>query len=276
MTEPNTQIPVISDEMRRRRYFPPSKLNDAFAYVSNIIATIESRNAALGEGKKENLPFIYNFATEDIKIPDGFGLLVSPQLKRVKADQRKTDDEDKQVLVGYVVAQLPDMELLAKSEKGAEFLQNATVSELSRKLKSSVIAHLKGDLASLPSTVEAFLERKSIGEGLEAFNKTCGPIIKVLHDQKFATMHKEQLKNVFMSADYAKDQYPNIPQARWVAIMHIMKEEAAKKSPPLPGTIFDTWIASRDTKVFEEAKDIDLSAFGVGDDADEAGEATAA
>lgn len=247
MTEVNSETveTLDMDQVKERKFFPASELEQAIEYYNKL------------NGSVENVEWFNGLKTDEegnVILPPGHGVVIIPMQKR------NTTEPGPMQLTGFIVASAPEFEAVIANPKGAEAVHDAYLDLVARKLRGAVNSADDGPII-FPETVEAFFERQSRGEGLQAFIAVAKSAVKQLREQGFRKMDVNTLRNIFMSESFAAARYPKIPQTAWAAFMDKMKETA--KAAGLDVSIYDAWKASRSETTLDDVENIDLAAIGL-------------
>jgi hypothetical protein len=245
-TTETTETVLDQDQIKERKFFGHDAIADGIAYYNML------------NGSVEGVEWFVDIKTNDqgeVIIPDGHGLVVIPMQKR------NTTEPGPMQLTGYIVATAPEFETVIANPKGAEAIFDAYLDLVARKLRGIVNSADDGSPIIFPASVEAFFERQSRGEGLQAFIAVAKSAVKQLREQGFKKMDVNTLRNIFMSESFAAARYPKIPQSAWLAFMDKMKETA--KTANLDVSIYDAWKGSRSETTLDDVDNIDLSAIGL-------------
>jgi hypothetical protein len=231
------------------------KLDDlSRAYFSATNPQAESAvAAAMAIAEFHKLPVSYNWPAATEPMPDGYDVAIIPLTKR-------TEDKGN-VPVALWVAAIPSLETIAAHEGGQRYIADKIADALINKLANSVRPNEKktadGPL-SVPLSVDDFIVAATRDQGLSTFREHAKDWVKALRDIGLIAMNASLLRQVLSSAKFAEQQFPKIPQAKWVALIDKMLARAAKEN--LDPGIIAVWKASRDETVLG-AEDFDLAAL---------------
>lgn len=220
-----------------RAYFSPAEL--AAPETAETLSKVQAILAAA------QVAPVYNFDPQEGVAP-GFGLAVYPITERVESRGNVTK--------GCAIVQIPDPATVAQHEKGAEYINNAILRNLTSKIGSA----LRSQSASLPTTVEDFLTSRT-GEGLATYRELAPHFIKGLKKLGLKTVTVQLLRQIFSSKEFAEDQFPKIPQEKWLFLLDMMIQQATEKK--LDPSILNHWKETRDTTEMDIAEDFDTEAF---------------
>lgn len=245
------QKKLDTDQIKKRRYFSPDQKEHAVSYLNLINQTIQK--LGLQNVGQTNVDMASNEqgVITDITLPEGSGLMIRPIMSR-----ENKDEQGKMTVADIVIASVPDITTLANDEGGAAFLQDIVEDAFARKVASMFNQWQKAkdsgmeEAFALPANLAEWITKSTRGAGLEAWNAVGADSAKELRGRGLKSITtKDVLRAILMSAEYAKDQYPKINQAVWVAIINKCKEESMKQGHP--GDLFDQWIATRDERILE-------------------------
>lgn len=259
--------PITIDS--RRVLFGPDRLDHAQLYISALSAHAE----------QHELEVLSNFELAD-GVNEGWGLVIAP------VQERLPDPEDpsrnKLIAVGFVIAQVPWVDVVLAHAAGKDLIENALVAMLIPKVINAVKPALVGevavtDLQSMPRSLDDFLVRAKKGETYAVFNQLADKFVEVLKERGIKELTKTMLKKVLSNTGAAKTYYPNIDQRNWVITLETMISQAEKLG--LDPSLFHRWIETRDeATIAESSLEIDgiddlLAAFGDDDEVTEDGSA---
>jgi hypothetical protein len=221
---------------KERRYFSPSHFQDAMDTLKGI--------------QKESIPVVTNFnAPEDV--PRDHGILIQPILERNK--EKKGGPLQ---LTSYIVAHVPDLSVVQKTDEGVNYLLNALSEVYGRRLKQDLAqaaaSHTK---PKLPQTMEEFITSETRDN---AFQNLMQATVRKLKENggSLALITQGILKNTLQSAQFARGMFPKIQQKDWEKVLDSMIAEA--KASDLDTTIIQDWKDNRDTFTIEEVESINF------------------
>lgn len=252
-TETNTETEGMKLDDVAKRYFGPDKLDDANAYIEQIMAVPEVAN--------ESIKVLSNFDAEDM--PEGYGVWVLPIAKR---------EDGANKTIGIVFGMAPSLDALSDHDKGLEAVSNLVAEAFADKIANSV--RPRGDenaiSGTMPTSIEDFIENRKTRGSLQTFTKIAPDFVKILRKKKLKTLTAAQLRQILQSSAFAEHLYPSIEQDTWEKIIDHMIARA--KADDLDPGILEEWKATRDEAEVTEVSDLDLSDLGDLLGEDDAGE----
>lgn len=225
------------------KYFMPSELESAAEYMQLVgsVAPADSIKA--------------NFDGENVK--DGYGIAVYPIKKRV--------ENEGNVTIGVAFCQLPDPDLIAQlpENRGVEFIRNAVIDKLMTKIATAfrprpqeTADEARKREASVPVEVEAFLTSARGDGSLKTYTELAPTFVKALRKMGLKHMHVVLLRQVLSSEEFAKAQFPKIPQETWLSFIDRMVNIAREKK--LDPSVFIHWKDSRGERTVTEVDELNL------------------
>jgi len=228
----------------RRTYFGPDELDQANSFVSNIQEL---------EGADE-LDFKINFDPDDGP-DDGFGILVAPISKR-------SEKKEGNVIVGIVVAQIPDPATIMQAPKGNEFVRSTLVDHCAYKILNAVRPRDDGtEPGTIPTSLNDFISsRKGRGESLAAFNAVAKKYVKALKKMGVKYMTANLLRQVLASEEFAKREFPKVDQDKWEGLLKKMIADVESAGEHDPAILYH-WLRNRQETTATTGEDFDSSDF---------------
>ena len=230
---------VFTVENIDRRFYGPAQLADSNGYVSNCNTAAEAAG----------LPVYWNIDPQNPEIPDGFGLAITPvQQREGKGEGLKT--------IAVLIGACPTYEALELDEKGTKFIRQTIQDLLIGKMVAAARPRGNEKIGqtpfTLPLSIADFIERRS-GESLKSYTEISGDFVAALKKQGMKFINATMLRECLANTEFAKEQFPGVEQASWIAVVNAMRETAVSKS--LDPQIFDHWKETRDTAVMAETTD---------------------
>lgn len=222
----------------KKCYFPSAKLAEAQVEVEKVTAI----------ANENGLDVVFNFDT-DKDFPAGYGLAIALIAKRSGGEN---------VALGVAVAAIPDVEEVAKNENGNQFIQDAVVGNMIAKLMNAVRPRGENNetASSIPFSVEDFITSNRPEGVLLAYRQFANAYVKVLKKKGLKLITESILRQTLQSKAFAEQQFPSVPQDKWVQILDSMIARATKESIAV-GMLAD-WKTSRDSATLQDT-DVDLS-----------------
>lgn len=223
----------------KKVYFPSSKLGDAQTEIDRISAICE----------QYQLKVAFNFDVEKDALPDGYGLGVIPISKRIKNEN---------VTLGVAIAGIPDVETVRQHENGNQFVNDSVVNTMMAKLANATRPRGEDNetAASIPFTIEDFITSNRPEGVLLAFRTYASAYVKVLKKGGLKLLTESILRQALQSKAFAEQQFPKVPQDKWVAILESMIRRAEKDA--IAVGLLAEWKQSRDSATLSD-DDVDLS-----------------
>lgn len=236
----NTQAPNLDDLSR--------------AYYSATNPQAETAVAtAIAIAEHHKLPISYSWNAANEPIPSGYDVAIIPLTKR-------TEDKGN-VPISLWIAAIPSLETIAGHEQGGRWIQDTIASALMAKFANTVRPSERKQAAgplSVPLTVDDFIVAATRDQGLSTFREHAKDWIKALKDAGLTAMNATLLRQVLSSASFAAQQFPKIPQSKWVALLDKMIARAQREG--LDPGIIAVWKQTRDETVLG-ADDFDVDAL---------------
>lgn len=228
--------------------FGPESLDKAQTAIEEVLAICE----------KANIEPMFNFDPEE-SLPEEYGLSVIPLSQRVPGQGNVTQ--------GICVAAIPTLENLVNTDTGVSFINKLVQSTLIRNVKVAAMPKDEDSMIELPFSIMDFTTT-SRSSALAAFNLLASAFVKALKDKGLKFMNKPILRQTLSTAEFAEQQFPNVAQESWQAVLNSMIDHAKAESVD-PG-ILNHWLKTRDT-IKIDTSEIDLSDINnlIGDDDDE-------
>lgn len=223
------------DTIKERRYFIPSRFQEAMDEFKQITAN-------------KDLPIITNF-NEPADIPRDHGLLFQPILER-----NKNKPGGPLQLTSYIVAHVPDLAVVQKTEQGTEYLLKALAELYGRRLKQDVAqAQASHTKVKLPQNLDEFLVSETRDN---LFQNLMQDTVRRLKKNggSLSLITQGILRNSLQSASFAKGMFPKIAQADWEGVLNAMIEEAEKQG--IDTAVLKEWKANRETFTVDEPEGI--------------------
>ena len=222
----------------KKEYFPSGKLAEAQLAIEKVTAIAE----------EHGLGMVFNFDT-DAEFPVGYGLALVPITKNI---------DGANTVISVAVAAIPDLDTVAATEGGQQFISKSVVSSMIAKLANAV--RPRGETgetaASIPLSVADFITSNRPEGVLLAYRKLAGAYVKVLKNKGLLYITESILRQILQSAAFAEQQFPTIDQAKWEQILDSMVARA-EADELAPGMLVE-WRESRDSAELVDAN-IDLS-----------------
>lgn len=228
-----------------REYFAAANLEAAQIAIGNAIAICDAHK----------IPYKFNFDT-DLDMPDGYGIAIIPESERVA--------ERGNVVIGCIIAAVPEPETIASDVAGAEWARNAVIAALLAKLSNTARAMRKptSEITALPFSVTDFItSQRGSSEMLGTFNAMASMYVKGLKKKGLDYMSKALLRSTLQSAEFAEQQFPRVPQANWENLLNMMVQRAEqgilvdKVMTKFNPAIFKHWL---ETRASTEAHPVDV------------------
>lgn len=237
-SQPEVAKPEHNADDIKKAYFASDKLADAQTAINSANEIAEALD----------LEVVYNFDVEK-EFPEGYGIALIPIAKRVN---------NANVTLGVAIAAVPDVATVAAHDNGQAFITDAVIGNMIAKLANAVRPRGNdGDTAaSIPFSVEDFITSNRAEGVLVAYRKFASAYVKVLKKKGLKFITETILRQVLQSAAFAEQQFPKVPQEKWVQILDSMMARATAEGVAV-GMLAD-WKASRDSAELKD-DDIDLS-----------------
>jgi hypothetical protein len=205
-------------------------------------------NAAVEIATGLGLEQVMNFDGEK-EFPEGYGIALIPIAKRIN---------NVNVTLGVAISAVPDLATVQAHEGGNAFIMDSVVGSMIAKLANAV--RPRGDAgetaASIPYSVEDFITSNRPEGVLLGFRTFAGAYVKVLKKKGLKFITESILRQALQSAAFAEQQFPSIPQDKWIAIIDSMMARAVAAGVAVG--MLEDWKASRDSAELKDT-DIDLS-----------------
>lgn len=223
----------------KKVYFPSTKLSEAQTEIDRISDICSAYQ----------LKVTFNFDVEKDSLPDGYGLGVIPTSKRIKNEN---------VTLGVAIAGIPDVDTVRNHENGNQFVNDAVVNTMMAKLANSTRPRGEDNetAASIPFTIEDFITSNRPEGVLLAFRTYASAYVKVLKKGGLKLLTESILRQALQSKAFAEQQFPKVPQDKWVAILESMMRRAEKDGIAMG--LLSEWKQSRDSATLSD-DDVDLS-----------------
>lgn len=211
-TETTNAKQTTIDELPTRQWFSSNNLNAGSEAIAVVMAAAEVSKIPV-------LPFNFDV---DADFPAGYGLSIIINTER-------SADKTGNIPVEVVIAAVPEPETVAADPAGAEWSRNAIISALLTKLSSAArgMRRAGGSISNLPFSVSEFISsQRGSGESLAVFNALAGIYVKGFKAKGFSHMSKNLLRSLLQSAEFAEQQFPGTPQARWEGLLNAMITKA--------------------------------------------------
>lgn len=207
---------------------------------------------AIAIAEAHALPVSYNWPAESEPMPDGYDVAIIPVTKRTEADGN--------VPVALWITAIPSLEAIAAHEKGQQYIADKIADALMSKVANSVRPNEKKGAAplSVPLSIDDFIIAATRDQGLSTFREHAKDWVKGLREAGLVAMNASLLRQVLSSASFASQQFPKIPQAKWVALIDKMIARAAREN--LDPGIIAVWKQTRDETTLG-ADDFDVDAL---------------
>lgn len=221
--------------IKERRYFGPSRFNEAKDAFKEVEAL-------------DKLQITTNFQNFD-SIPQDHGVLFQPVLERKKGGGPLQ-------LASYIVAHVPDLSVVSKSDAGTQYLVDALAELYGRRLKQDVAqaqsSHMK---PKLPETLEEFISSEQRDNLFQNLMQKWVRKLKA-SGGSLSLLTQSIMKNCLMSSQFAKGYAPKVPQAEWDKVLDKMTEEAGQEG--IDTAILKDWKANRADHTIDEAETLNL------------------
>ncbi len=242
--EPTGAVEANADDIKKA-YYASAQLADAQVAMDsamNIATALE-------------LEVVFNFDTEK-EFPTGYGIALIPIAKRVNNVNQT---------LGVAIAAVPDLATVEAHDHGKAFIMDSVIGSMVAKLANAVRPRgTDGDTASsIPFSVEDFITSNRAEGVLVAYRKFASAYVKVLKKKGLKYITESILRQVLQSAAFAEQQFPKIPQDKWIQILDSMMARAEAEGVAV-GMLAD-WKQSRDSAELSD-DDIDLSDLDFADD----------
>lgn len=234
-----------------REYFGPDGLEKAQARVGEIFANIEKLGLT-GDDILSNFGEDF-FETDAAK---GYGISIVPVSKRSETGEGN-------VLQFICVAAMPDPVTVQETEKGASWLHEIAVAEMSAKIAQTARSIGKGETATFPLSIMDFVENRKSSGGLTTFNEIAPPFVKWLKSQGLKAMTQKLLRECLSSKAFAEETFSGVSQTVWETMLDRMIAKAEKEN--LPTAVLTHWKETRDQAIAREIE-IDETALSGLDD----------
>lgn len=220
-----------------RRYFSPSEVEDAAAYIAKI-------EAIPGLDPKD---VKRNHDLEGEGLPEGYGVAILPINKRAK----DADGEPTTITTGIGIFAVPDFATIAETERGQEFIRSVVMDQCMNKAANSVRPRTAGAApVSMPFTLEDFIESRRGSGNLKTFTELAPIVVKFLKKKGAPHMTSKLLKNTLASATFAEQQFPKTEQPVWVKLLESMIGMAREQG--LDPAILHSWLNTRNEADVDE------------------------
>jgi len=241
---PEEAIEVNAEDIKKA-YFASAQLADAQVAM----------DSAMSIASALDLDVVFNFDTEK-EFPTGYGIALIPIAKRVN---------NANITLGVAIAAVPDLATVEAHEHGKAFVTDSVIGNMIAKLANAVRPRgTDGDTASsIPFSVEDFITSNRAEGVLVAYRKFASAYVKVLKKKGLKYITESILRQVLQSAAFAEQQFPKIPQDKWIQILDSMMARAEAEGVAV-GMLAD-WKQSRDSAELSD-EDIDLSDLDFADD----------
>ena len=191
---------------------------DASTFLSKLFAAAGEQLGKINSDDKGNgQPVLLHHtpALLEGNVPEGFGILVQPMMERNKGggEMKLTD---------IIIHPVPNLDTVAKSEKGAAYLQEVLTTAFGRKLKTSV-ANFKetpGSKLQFPDDLDGFIEAARRGSQLATFKTLAPKFVRALKKRGYAAITVDMLYNCFTSASFAQQIFSKIVQDQWIFLIN--------------------------------------------------------
>lgn len=220
------------------KYFAPCELaqaGDAIAVAQQIATNL-------------NMPIMTNFDTEQ-PLPEGFGIAIRAVSKR-----------GQETPLACLLLAIPSIELVVGNADGSKWIAELAINSMAEKAAAAVRPRgdeaLLTDASVLPRTLADFVQPAKRGEGLGTFRAIAGDFVKVLKKKGLSFLNLSLLRQLLESAQFAKSQFPQISQDKWITVIDAMIAKAQKDS--LDTAILEHWKQTRDTVEISLMDDFDL------------------
>lgn len=236
----NPETSAFTVDNIERRFYSPETLADSNEYVSNVIESAD----------ENELPVFWNINPEEPEIPDGYGLAVTPvQQKQGGGKGLKT--------IAVLIGAVPTYDHVFADDAGQKFIRQTVTELLISKMISA--ARPRGDETigktpfKLPLSIADFIERRGSGENLKSYTEISGDFVSALKKQGMKFINATMLRECLASVEFASQQFPQVSQENWEAVIGAMRNMAVSKS--LDPAIFDHWKETRDETHMNEVSD---------------------
>ena len=219
---------------KERRYFGPSRFQEALAQLAEV-------------QKTQGVEVTTNFDKPE-DVPQNHGILFQPVLER--AAKRGGPLQ----LTGMIVAHVPDLSIVQKTDAGTEYLIDALSELYGRRLKQDVAqAQASHAKVKLPQNIEEFVARETRDNLFQNLMQNTVRKLKK-NGGSLALLTQAILKNALQSASFAKGMFPKITQADWAKVLDGMIAEADKQG--LETSVLTDWRDTRNDKTLEDVESI--------------------
>jgi len=221
-----------------RIYYGPDELENASVAINEIMANVDGKNVT------------FNFKPDDASsIPDGFGLAIVPNTRRVEGQGVVT--------YGVTVAAMPDPSTVLANENGEDFVRKLVTENLLSKVANSSRQRPDGTSGTLPVSLADFMEaRRGRGEGLKTYTAIASHFVKALRKKGLKLINAQILRNCLQSAMFATEQFEKIEQSQWELVLNLMIAKANEQK--LDPAILNDWKDKRDAFEIESNEDVDF------------------
>lgn len=250
-TEQEIAKPVTDVSDIKKQYFPSAKLVDAQPAIDKVMEIAD----------EHGLNTVFNFDAE-AEFPEGYGVAIAPIQKTIKKER---------VIVGVVIAAIPDIATIEKHERGAKYVNDAVIGSMLAKLMNAVRPKKDSDegAPSIPFSVEDYITSNRAEGVLLAYRAFAAVYVKVLKDKGLTLMNESILRQILQSAAFAEQHYPNVPQAKWMEVLDSMINRANQQG--IAVGLLAEWKTDRDSAKLKDVE-IDLSDLNfdaIGSESDE-------
>jgi hypothetical protein len=220
------------------KYFAPSEL-------ANASAAIQAAQTVAGN---LNVPVMTNFDPAQ-ELPEGFGIAIRAVSKRGQENP-----------LACLLLAIPSIELVATNPEGSKWLAELAINSMAEKAAATVRPRgdepLLTDSSVMPRSLLDFVQPAKRGEGLGTFRAIAGDFVKVLKKKGLSFLNLSLLRQLLESAQFAKSQFPQIDQSKWVMVLDAMIAKAGKDA--LDTAILLHWRETRDAVEITMMDDFDL------------------
>jgi len=232
-TGTNSPQPTLQDI--EKKYFSIDALEEGLGYVNSVIGIAEN----------EAVEAVFNFdPSEDL--PEGYGLAVIPQTKRVPERGNQT--------IGVTIAAIPDFDTVMDDDAGKSWIIKQVQNLLMKQVDIAAKPKDEGALVSIPFKLSEFIT-STRSSGLVAFNLVASLFVSALKKKGLKFMTKVLLRQVLASAAFAEQQFPRIDQENWQIVLNSMIAHAKKEN--IDAGVLKHWLDTRDqTEIDSTAYDL--------------------
>lgn len=230
--QPTTKVEDI-----KTQYFASQALNDAQTAI----------NSAMEVAEEHGLDVTFGFDTEK-DLPDGYGIVIGPINKRINGEN---------TVIGVAVGGIPDLETVMNHDHGKQFVVDAVSGAMIAKFRNAVRPKADGSTASsVPFTVEDFITSSRPEGLLLAYRTFASTYVKALKNKGLSFLTETILRQVLSNKAFAEQQFPSVPQEKWVYIIDSMIAKASEKG--IAAGMLAEWKNTRDSATLDTG-DVDLS-----------------